>query len=138
MVEEKKERKKPKRYLEWCYIPILKGVFVLVVSDDEDWIQEVTQCESTNIYAQTVNGEYRSLDAYFMVLNLWGTVPVYHSIIAHEASHITDFLFKNRGWKIKGGDEPTAYVVEWFVNKANQFLKKHKLNSLIATDNPNQ
>jgi len=135
-----KRKDKKYKYLEWCHIPILKGVFVLVCSDDEEWITEKTQYEDGLVsYAHTLHGEFKGFDAYFIVLNLWKEdSPIFTSIITHEVNHLTRFLFEGRGWKITKHDEPFCYVSEWFVNKIYQFLEKNKLIKLIKNDNKDQ
>ena len=134
-------KKKKNRYFDWCYIPILKGVFIVVCTDDFKWLDK-TFNDNGLLDDLTVglvfNGEYKGLDAYILVLNLWRHLPASHSIITHEVGHITKQIFKNRGWVKLKCDEPQCYVQEWFANKTYQFLKKNKLHTLIVNDNPNQ
>lgn len=48
--------------------------------------------------------------------------------IAHESSHIADFLFEEFGFKNEGfdGGEPRAYLVEWCANCIDK-VKRGKL-----------
>ena len=47
-----------------------------------------------------------------------------NSLIAHEATHLTNILFKDFGFKLDvDNDEPQAYLLAWFVEQIDEFLK---------------
>lgn len=47
------------------------------------------------------------------------------SIIAHEALHIVNMLFQDRGIKLcTDNDEPSAYMLSWVVEKVYSALEK--------------
>lgn len=134
-------KKKKNRYLDWCHIPILKGAFIVVCTDDYAWVAKTFNAPDVvdeDMYAVSIHGEYKGLDAYIIVLNLWKESLIYNSIVAHEAVHIAQYILQGRDWKRLKNPEPLAYIVEWFTNKTYQFLKKNKLHTLIVNDNPNQ
>ena len=133
--------KKKLRYLDWCYIPILRGLFLVVCTDDYKWLDKkfnATDLLNDGTAGMAFNGEYKGYDAYVLVLNLWRAMPINNGVITHEVGHITNLLFANRGWVKLKCDEPQCYVQEWFANKTYQMLKKQKLHKLIVNDNPNQ
>jgi hypothetical protein len=119
----------------------LKGVFIVVCTDDFKWLDKkfnATDILDNYTSALAFNGEYEGWDTYVLVINLWKHVPTSNSIITHEVGHITNLIFKNRGWVKMKCDEPQCYVQEWFANKTYQMLKEFELNDLIVNDNPNQ
>lgn len=49
-------------------------------------------------------------------------------IIAHECIHLVNRVFIDRGIKLDlTNDEPQAYLMGWFFEQCETFLKKHKL-----------
>lgn len=132
--------KKP-HYLDWCYIPILKGVFIVVCTDDYKWVAKkfnAPDLVDCSMYGTSLHAEHKGYEAYVLILNLWRGEPVYKSIVSHEAVHIAKFLMKSRDWTKLNNPEPLCYISEWFVNKTYQFLKKNKLHKLVVNDNSNQ
>lgn len=50
------------------------------------------------------------------------------SIIAHEAVHLVNKIFKHRGVDLDlVNDEPQAYLTGWFVNEIDKFFKKNPM-----------
>lgn len=104
-------------------IPIYFGEFTIVLCDDY---------EEVNIkYGQNIKGEYQGLvfrrhgdyNRYVVAFNN----PPSGSIIAHEAVHLTSYLFQDICLKLDAeNDEPQSYMVGWFYEKIEQLFKNIK------------
>lgn len=104
-------------------IPIYFGEFTIVLCDNY---------EEINIkYGQNINGGYQGLvfrrhgdyNRYVVAFNR----PPAGSIIAHEAVHLTSYLFKDIGHNVDTvNDEPQAYMVGWFYEQIEKFFKNIK------------
>lgn len=132
---------KKHRHLYWTHIPILKGAFVVIATNDYKWVEKKFDAfglVDKNLYAVTLHGEYKGLDAYIIILNFWGCSYIYHSLITHESGHAVNCLFKNRDWIKLKNDEPECYVKEWFSNKTYQALKEFKLIDKVKNNDKHQ
>lgn len=68
-----------------------------------------------------VNWETYEIFIYFNSMS-WKITP---GMIAHECSHVTDFVFHGIGHDFSlPKDEPRAYFMGWLVDECHQFLKK--------------
>lgn len=104
-------------------IPIYFGEFTIVLCDDY---------EEVNIkYGQNIMGGYQGLvfrrhGDYNRYVVAFNGKPS-GSIIAHEAVHLTSYLFKDIGCKLDAkNDEPQAYMVGWFYEQIDKFFKNIK------------
>lgn len=109
-------------------IPIYRGLFVIILSDDSDAVKKLLPHwdASESLYAHSINCEYKKKDAYVVILNY--TNPnrdLSAGDIAHEALHIANFLAHNRGIECSfDNDEPIAYLVSYFVDEIQKFALK--------------
>ncbi|MGB3495753.1 MAG: hypothetical protein WBA57_23690 [Elainellaceae cyanobacterium] len=105
-------------------IPIYFGELILILSED---LEKTAKDLGTSLGAPSNgfcwNGLDKGLTQYFIAIDKDATP----SIIAHEASHCVNYIFKDRGIELDThNDEPQCYLLSWIVDKCHEFLNKNK------------
>lgn len=116
-------------------IPIYGGDFSLIITNDVDICEEkFGGFESGYVYAHaltrledSVVKDYKK-NKYRIILNLHYVDWMTHGSIAHEASHITNWVMKNKGmeWDANN-DEAQNYLLLYFVNLIYSHLDELKM-----------
>lgn len=117
-------------------IPIYDGDFSLIITND------VEQCKARfkgdfekdgYVYAHALTrtesvGKGYETTRCLIVLNPDYFTPLYHGSIAHEASHITNWVMEINGIKWDANnDEPQNYLLLYFVNLIYSHLSDLKM-----------
>ena len=107
------------------FIPIYGGEFTIVVTDDlEKLTSNYEISPGGKIFGHSFFLQYKDRQVFLIVLNPYGTIRISHGVITHEAVHIANMIFQERGIKPDlDNDEPYAYLVESIVTEVYQFLK---------------
>ena len=109
-------------------IPLYRGKLIVILTDDKQFIKQyITDFDDSSIYAHTINTPFKCKDGYYIILNPKNRYrKIYAGTIAHEALHVTSFLFDNRGLKLDmNNDEAQAYLLEWIVDKVFEVINKN-------------
>lgn len=102
-------------------IPIYQGTLVLIKSKNFDWTNKNYGHNIPKKYG-AVSFENEKPNGFEYVVSL---VDTNMSLIAHEAVHICNYIFKNVGAELdKTNDEPQAYLVGWIVEEIDKFLNQ--------------
>lgn len=103
-------------------IPLYVGRLIIYQVDNIKEIEKkhnLTDCTGVDALAFQINKKNGS-GRFFMAFE-GKTTP---SIIAHEATHITNLIFSHFGAELDlKNDEPQAYLLEWVVNECHKFLE---------------
>ena len=109
-------------------IPLYRGKLVVMLTDDKQFIKQyIPDFDNNSIYAHTINAPFKGKDGYYIILNPKNRCrKIYAGTIAHEALHVTSFLFDNRGLKLDmNNDEAQAYLLEWIVDIVFDVINKY-------------
>jgi len=114
-------------------VPLFPGEWFVIIANQKGWIRahkkfnlphtpefDAAGARITTIVSGTSNGYFLTLN----VPNVTGCkLPVMNlaSFLAHEASHMVDYLFESIG-EDNPGTETRAYLVDWAVARSMQFF----------------
>jgi len=108
-------------------IPIYFGYLIIVKYEDEEefgkkYNVDVKNCEAIVLANRT---NRRGVSEYLVGLN--GNYRTKGSVIAHEAVHLCNNIFKDRGLMLDvTNDEAQAYLTGWLFEQIDDFLIKYK------------
>ena len=108
--------------------PIYRGRFVIILSNDRDkLVNMLPDVDFDYLYAHSVLTSWKGMEGYIVILNMDSQYRKIHmGTIAHEAVHIANMLFEQRGITLSAvNDEPFAYLVEWIVDEIHKFINKN-------------
>lgn len=97
------------------YIPVYKGMLVVVVGEFEEVWKEYNLSDDPNIYDALVwvKTDKEGLITYYVAFR--ATNPR-ANVVAHEAVHLVNRVFRDRGVQLDvWNDEPQAYLTDWMV-----------------------
>lgn len=109
-------------------IPIYYGTLIVYIGELEDITEKYSPCVD-DLYrfdglAYRVDGT--GPNEYYVLAIRDDTTP---KIIAHEAFHVVNWLFNERGIEYSNGnDEHAAYFLSWIVDKVYKSLNKYSHN----------
>lgn len=118
-------------YIQETEIPIYGGFLVIILTNDTETLKKhFSDLTDNNIYAMSKLGEWKKRRGYIVVLNFKNIDKITHGAIAHEATHISNFIAQDVGFipDFKN-DEPIAYLTQWIVDNIYSFMKKHKFKA---------
>ncbi|WP_374440543.1 hypothetical protein [Epilithonimonas sp.] len=101
-------------------IPIYYGTLILIKDEDFTAVNKKYNHNIPESYGAVSfeNKEAKNFEYVVVMVN------TNISLIAHEAVHICNFIFKNVGIELdRNNDEPQAYLVGWIVDEIEKFLK---------------
>lgn len=124
-------------------IPIYNDILYIVDSDNWDEVNAFfntpyTADENNEMFAHAIKGWFftkkpkpHKKQVLLMVFNSRNSIyKVETGAICHEAIHIKNFLFEDKGIRHDlVNDEPEAYLVGWIVEQAVQFFIENRANS---------
>ena len=100
-------------------IPLYGGKFKLIFTDDLSKVESehcLIHSEDTNALVFQIGGSYYAA---------FETKEITPGIIAHEAKHIVNYVFKDICAKLDpDNDEPECYFLKWIVDKIHENLPK--------------
>ena len=103
-------------------IPLYHGDLIIIQDKNLKWVQKKYDTISLeDIGACTFPYPKKSGATRYIMVFYGETSP---KIIAHEALHVVNDIFKDRYIKLDiSNDEPQAYLLGWIVEKCHKFLK---------------
>ena len=110
-------------------IPIYKGQLVIVLCDNSTEFKErYSNFPHNEIFAHSFGREFKGEEGYFILLNTNSKyAKITQGVIAHEALHIVNILFEQRGVSYQlDNDEHACYMLQWVVDEINNYLNKEK------------
>lgn len=122
-------------------IPIYGGDFSLIITNDAEKCEErFGEFEEGFVYAHALRrveeSDIKGYDRrkYAIVLNLHYVEWMTHGSIAHEASHITNWVMKAKGieWD-PYNDEAQNYLILYFVNLIYSHLEELKMLNRVKS-----
>lgn len=107
-------------------IPLYKGMLVVILCDNVDELKHNSPNFShSQIFAHSYGKEYNGEEGYFVLLNPKSKqAKITEGIIAHEALHVVNILFQQRGVGYQlDNDEHACYLLQWIVDEITNILK---------------
>lgn len=101
-------------------IPLYKGQLVVIICDEIEKIKNIApNFPHSEIFAHSYGKEYNGEEGYFILLNPQSKqAKITNGIIAHEALHIVNILFQQRGVGYQlDNDEHACYLLQWIVDE---------------------
>lgn len=123
-----------KAHIKTFPFPIYGGVLVILLATELKQLdQYITGYKITDLYAHTINADYKSYDGYFIILNPeHAKGRITHGTVAHESFHASNMLLENRGVIPSfENDEAQAYLLGWITERVYQVLNKRKIKLAI-------
>mgnify|MGYP001774080096 CR=1 FL=1 len=109
-------------------IPIYRGIFVVIITNNVDELREYIPEFDGELYAHSWLHAYNDKQGFLCVLNFEARRAVTHGTIAHEATHIAHMILEQRGVLPDFiNDEPVAYLVELLTDTIYKACKKYKI-----------
>lgn len=111
-----------KKSIKKYKIPIYFGTLIVLQDKDDKRIAKEYNLVGTEIMAACTFTSYSKDGHTEYIMAFFGkTSP---SIIAHEAVHTVNGIFRDRGIQLDANnDEPQAYLLGWIVDKCHKTLK---------------
>ena len=121
---EAEERKNKQMKIKTIPIPIYGGSLILIKDKNFKKTSKKYKLKLSAKYG-AYSFENKKAKEFEYVISFVDDNP---SLVAHESSHICNFIFKNIGAKLNTkNDEPQCYLIGWIVDEIEIFLNSTKL-----------
>jgi hypothetical protein len=109
-------------YRKQVVIPIYKAFFVIILTNDIEKLNRLTNAEFDNNFT-SYTLKYENPTSIYMLFDLLNFTACEHGLIAHEASHCSGILFDECKAKPDfDNDEHFAYMTDWFTQQCYNFI----------------
>lgn len=115
-------------------IPLYGGYLVIVLSNSRKKVKKfLPSFDRSEVYAHAWADNYNGQQGYYVILNFDSEFSrLDPGAIAHEATHISSYLFDIRGMKPDfNNDEPQCYLIQWVVNEVFKFIHENNFQDKI-------
>ncbi len=122
--------KESQKYLHFkqVQIRIYKGRLLIALTNDIEKLNRKIGIDyDEDIFAFATTVKYKGERANLIALNFDdGFAPITHGVIAHEATHVANFIFEYIGVVPSfDNDEPLAYLTQWVVDEIYKVMNKY-------------
>ena len=114
-------------HLKTVKVPLYNGNLLVILTNSTKKLESILNHGKEELFAHSYFHGYRKRQSFTVVLNFDNKhSKLTHGVISHEALHISNFIFSERGIIPDfDNDEAQAYLLGWVVDEIYKFMKKH-------------